>query len=480
MFARFCLSLALLAVLFTGAALHGQALDPPGSVAIAAKPDDVAGDWLGTLTASGLKLRLVFHIQNAADGLHATLDSPDQSVTGLPISSATLKEGLLKLESEKLRGGYEGTVSSDLSTLTGAWTQGGQSFPLVLKRIKNAAELERPARPQEPRKPYPYREEDVAYDNKTAGIRLAATLTIPSGKGPFPAVLLIPGSGPNDRDENIQGHKPFLVLADHLTRKGIAVLRADDRGIGKSTGDLSTATTADLATDAEAGLAYLKTRPEIDTRQIGLIGHSEGGIIAPMIAARNHDVAFIVMMAGPGVPGDEFLVTQFELVSEAAGRSHEAVMKDSAEESEIFALLKQNPDPAAFERAAKEKFARQLPSTRGLAMIRALQGPWLRYFVLYDPAPALRKVTCPVLALDGEKDLQVPPKQNLSAIRKALEAAGNKNFETDELPGLNHLFQTAQTGQGKEYGEIEETISPAVLEKISGWILKTSVRAGAN
>lgn len=480
MFAKFSLGMALLAVMFTGAALYGQAIDAPVSVATGAKPADIAGDWMGTLNAAGMKLRIVFHIQDAIEGLHAAMDSPDQSLTGLPMSSAQLKDGLVKLALEKYKAGYEGTLSSDLSTLTGSWTQGGASFPLVLKRIKNAAELARPARPQDPAKPYPYREEDVAYDNKAAGIRLAGTLTIPTGKGPFPAVLLIPGSGPHDRDETVFGHKPFLVLADHLTRKGIAVLRVDDRGIGKSTGDLATATTADLATDAEAGLAYLKTRPEIDARRIGLIGHSEGGIIAPMIAARNHDVAFIVMMAGSGVPGDELLVTQAELTNEAAGMSHEKAMKVGAEAGEILAIFRQNPDPAAFKKAVKEKFATQLPDTPGLAMIKALEIPWLRYFVIYDPAPALRKVTCPVLALNGEKDLQVSPKQNLPAIRSALEAGGNKNFEIDELPGLNHLFQTAKTGSLREYSQIDETIATVALEKVSGWILKLPVQAARN
>jgi uncharacterized protein len=464
----------LLLLVLESAVLHSQA-----SVS-AAKPADIAGDWLGTLNINGSSLRIVFHIQSTTDGLHATLDSPDQYARDLPISSAELKDGILKLVSERLNGRFEGSISEDLSVLTGTWTQGPGSWPLVLKRTTKTTSLERHPRPQEPKKPYPYREEDVAYDNPAGGDRLAATLTIPNGKGPFPAVVLITGSGPQDRDETILDHKPFLVLADSLTRKGIAVLRADDRGVGKSTGTFDGATTADFATDTEAGIAYLKTRPEIDPRKIGLIGHSEGGIIAPMIAARNRDVAFIVMMAGTGVPGDQVLVTQVELLTEAAGKSHEEAMKAGANEGEILALLKQDPDPAAFEKAVREKFASQLPDTRVGATIMALKSPWLRYFVVYDPAVALRKVTCPVLALNGEKDMQVSPKQNLPAIRKSLEAAGNKNFEIDELPGLNHLFQTAKTGSVKEYGEIEETISPVALEKISGWILKLGVRAGSN
>jgi uncharacterized protein len=452
----------------------------PGALASAAKPADIAGDWLGTLTLNGTNFRVIFHIQTAADGLRATMDSPDQSARGLLITSVQVKDGVVKLEAARINGRFEGVLSEDLSTITGKWTQGPGSWPLAVKRGKDASALERRPRPQEPKRPYPYREEDVAYDNKAAAVRLAATLTLPNGHGPFPAVVLITGSGPQDRDETVFDHKPFLVLADYLTRRGIAVLRADDRGVGNSTGSFEGATTADFATDTEAAIAYLETRPEIDARDIGLIGHSEGGIIAPMIAARSHDVAFIVMLAGSGVPGDEILVAQVELLTEAAGKSHEEAMKAAAEEGEVLALAKQNPDQASFEKALGEKFGGHIPDTRIGATVMALKSPWLRYFIAYDPASALRKVTCPVLALNGEKDLQVPPKQNLPAIRKALEAAGNKNFETDEIPGLNHLFQTAKTGSPKEYSEIEETISPVALERISGWILKLGARAGTN
>ncbi len=215
---------------------------------------------------------------------------------------------------------FEGKISADKSSINGTWTQSGANLPLVLKPVKDQSELER-KRPQNPRKPYPYREEEVSYDNKVQSVRLAATLTLPPEKGPFAAVVLITGSGPQDRDESLLGHKPFLVLSDYLTRKGIAVLRADDRGTGKSTGNFATATTADFATDTEAGIAYLKTRPEVDPHKIGLIGHSEGGVIAPMVAARNPDVAFIVMMAGPGVRGDEILPAQIQAIAEARGKA---------------------------------------------------------------------------------------------------------------------------------------------------------------
>ena len=267
------------------------------------------------------------------------------------------------------------------------------------------------------------------------------------------------------------GHKPFLVLADSLTRKGVAVLRADDRGVGKSTGEFSGATTADFATDTEAGIAYLKTRPEI-AKMIGLIGHSEGGVIAPMVAARNPDVAFIVMLAGSGVPGEEIIVTQAELLTESAGKSHDEAMKAGAKQRKILEIVKENADDALMEKQLREELAGEMSEAQVGALVQQLNLRWVRYFITYDPATALKKVTCPVLALNGAKDRQVPPKQNLPAIRKALEAGGNKNFEVDELPGLNHLFQTAKTGAPSEYPEIEETMSPGVLQKIADWILK--------
>jgi uncharacterized protein len=268
------------------------------------------------------------------------------------------------------------------------------------------------------------------------------------------------------------GHKPFLLLSDYLTRKGIAVLRADDRGVGKSTGKFAGGTTADFATDAEAGVAFLKTRSEVDPHKIGLVGHSEGGVIAPMVAARSPDVAFIVMLAGSGVPGDEILPEQTLLIVEASGKSQQEAEKDSAREREIVTLAEQEQDDSILEKKLREQAAGQVPEAQLEAEIKMLTSPWFRYFLTYDPATALRKVTCPVLAINGEKDLQVPPKQNLPAIRKALDEAGNKHFEVDELPGLNHLFQTAKTGAPSEYAEIEETISPVALEKIASWILK--------
>ena len=436
-----------------------------------AKPSDIDGTWLGTVDMGVAKLRVVFHITNTEDGLVATMDSPDQNLRDIPMTSCTRDGANLKIEARNLNGVFEGKIAADLQSIDGTFTQMGAAHPLPLKRVKDQAELE-VRRPQTPNKPYPYREEEVSYDNKVQNVRLAATFTIPPGTGTFPAVLLITGSGPQDRDESLMGHKPFLILSDYLTRHGIAVLRADDRGTGKSTGAFAGATTSDFATDAEAGVAYLKTRSEVNPHKIGLIGHSEGGLIAPMIAARNRDVAFIVMMAGTGVPGDQVLVAQGEAIELAMGKSPTDAATDAAHEKETIKLVETEKDERALEKELKQTMAGRVPEALMGAQIKEITSPWFRYFLTYDPATALRKVTCPVLAINGSLDKQVLPDQNLPAIRKALEQAGNKHFEIDELPGLNHLFQTAKTGAPAEYAEIEETMSPVALGKISTWILQ--------
>lgn len=450
---------------------RGAAVVAAKSDAPAAKPSDIDGAWMGTLEMGSMKLRVVFHIVNSADGLTATLDSPDQGANGIPTSSVTRHGASLKIEVKRVLGAFDGKIAADLSSIDGTWSQGGNTTPLVLKRMKDAAELEI-KHPQVPVKPYPYHEEEVSYDNKVQNVTMAATLTTPQGKGSFPAVVLITGSGPQDRDESLLGQKPFLILADYLTRHGIAVLRADDRGVGKSTGVFADATTADFATDTEAGVAYLKTRSEINPRKIGIIGHSEGGVIAPMIAARNKDVAFIVMMAGTGVPGDQVLVAQLEAISIANGQAPEQAAKAAERQREILKLVETEKDPAALEKEIKEKMPADAPEAQAGLQVQQLTSKWFRYFLTYDPATALRKVTCPVLALNGSLDKQVLPDQNLPAIRKALEEARNKHFEIDELPGLNHLFQTAKTGSPAEYAQIEETMSPVALEKMASWILK--------
>ena len=339
-------------------------------------------------------------------------------------------------------------------------------------------------KPQEPTQPYSYDEEEVSYENKSGGVKLAGALTLPRTKGPFAAVILITGSGPQNRNEELMGHKPFLVLADHLTRKGIAVLRVDDRGVGGSTGSVPSSTSEDFAGDVTAGIEFLKTRKEINAKQIGLIGHSEGGMIAPMVAARSTEVAFIVLMAGPGLRGEEILDLQAALLARAAGATEESIAKNRATQQAIFTVLREERDNAVAEKRIRESVSKitaemtdEQRKASGIeaavnAQIKMVLTPWFRYFLTYDPKPALMKVRCPVLAINGEKDLQVPPDENLKVIEQTLAAAKNPDYKVMKLLGLNHLFQTCKTGALSEYGTIQETISPNALDTMSDWILK--------
>ena len=445
------------------------------------KGKGVEGLWQGTLKVPGGELRVVFHINKAADGkLTATLDSPDQGARGIAVEECTFRNGKLTLGAKAISGGYEGVMKND-STIEGSWKQSGMSLPLQLKRIEK---LEEARRPQEPKKPYPYKEEEVSVENKAAGITLAGTLTSPQTGGPFPAVVLITGSGPENRDEEVFGHKPFLVLADYLTRQGIAVLRCDDRGVGKSGGDSHAATTVDLATDAQASFEYLKTRKDIDPKRIGLLGHSEGGIIAPIVANETPDVAFVVLMAGTGLPGDSILMLQSWLAAKAEGAADTTLAKNAVVERTTLNIVKNERDTAVaaakLRPLLKQTMAQMSPndsqalnsSDQAVEQeIKQVLSPWFRYFVSYDPRPALMKLKQPVLAINGSKDVQVAPKENLAAIEAALKAGGNKDYVVKELPGLNHLFQTANTGGVIEYAKIEETISPSALSVMGDWIL---------
>jgi hypothetical protein len=443
----------------------------------------IEGIWEGKLKVPGIELRIVFKISKNPDGtLTATLDSPDQGATDIPVEEVIFKDNILRLEVKSAGGVFEGKVSEDFLVIEGEWKQSGQTLPLTLKRVDKAVEI---LRPQVPKKPYPYIEEELVYENKEAGITLAGTLTLPSGKGPSPVVLLISGSGPQDRNETIYNHRPFLVLADYLTRQGVAVLRVDDRGVGKSNGDFSQATSEDFASDVLAGIEYLKTRKEINPEQIGLIGHSEGGLIAPMVAVKSPDVTFIVLMAGTGLIGEEILYLQGALIYRAMGVSEEDIIKNRQFNEKIFSVLKEEEDSEIAEEKLRQMFLEDWekmsdvkkeqigdPEVFLKAQLQSLLSPWLKFFLTYDPKPTLSKVKCPVLAINGEKDLQVPPKENLSAIEEALKVGGNQNYTIKELPGLNHLFQTAQTGVPSEYAKIEETISPIALKIIGDWIFE--------
>ena len=452
----------------------------------------VTGIWLGVLEVQGFKLRIVLKITQTPDGkLAAKMDSLDQAANDLPIDTITSEGGVVRFEARALSLSYEGKLNNDGAEIVGELKQGPATFPVTFKRTEKAPTL---GRPQDPQKPYPYSEEEVSYENTTDKVKLTGTLTLPSSKTRVPAVVLITGSGAQDRNETIMGHRPFLVLADHLTRRGIAVLRVDDRGAGGSAPGSPSATSENYAEDVLAGIAFLKGRKEIDLRKIGLIGHSEGGMIGPIAAARSKDIAFIVMMAGIGQTGADAILMQGDLLTQASGSNPETTANVRKVYEQIFAILKAEKDNAAAEKKIRDAVANQMatmseaqkkafPPVLGTinAQMQMYVSNWFRYFLLFDPAPTLAKLRIPVLALIGEKDLQVPPKENLALIEAALKKGDNKNYTVLLLPGLNHLFQTAKTGLPNEYSTIEETISPTALQTISDWILKqTTARKRTN
>jgi fermentation-respiration switch protein FrsA (DUF1100 family) len=445
-------------------------------VSITAFGQDITGQWNGVLKVQGIQLRLVFNISKTDNGLISTMDSPDQGAKGIPTTATSLENATLKIAIANAKIDYEGVLGKD-NIIVGTLKQSGQTFPLDLSKGK----IEKIARPQEPKKTYPYYSEDVTFENKTAGITLAGTLTLPKKDGVFPVVVLISGSGPQNRDEELLGHKPFLVLADDLTKNGIAVLRFDDRGTADSKGDFKTATSLDFATDVDAAVKYLQTRKEINKKKIGLIGHSEGGIIAPMVASKSKDVAFIILLAGPGIPGDQLLLLQQTLIAKANGTSDSDIQKAKELNKKAFEIVRKYTNPEELKTQLTKYITEiskdnpEKPQSMSDEQYVNLQlakilNPWMLYFLRYDPAPALEKVKCPVLALNGEKDLQVPPKENIEAIKKALAKGGNTKGTAIVLPNLNHLFQECTTGSPNEYATIEQTFSPTALTEIVKWV----------
>jgi pimeloyl-ACP methyl ester carboxylesterase len=478
---------ALAVLLLIGGCSSGEGTDP-GSSAVPSPPTSAtattttidptssfmpgpplaAGIWLAEFGPAILQFRLDAGPDDVITGV---FDSPAEGVTDLPVTVTTDGDAV-QIIIPAASAVFEGTADED--SLTGIWTQAGNELPLVFER---QAEPFAFARPQEPVPPYPYNATDVRFHNDD--ITLAGTLITPDGTGPFPTAVLISGSGGQDRDETLMGHKPFLVLADALARAGIATLRFDDRGVAESTGTPVGATTADLATDTLAAVEYLRSQPQIGV--IGLIGHSEGGLIAPMVAAESPDVSFIVLLAGPGLAGAEVLGTQTEDLLRAEGMSEDGIawrMRWNDTIIELAASEAATPEVAEQIRTllteaaadAPALYAGQVSAELIEQMTEAFTDPWMRYFLAYDPEPALARLDVPVLAMIGTLDLQVSAAANVPALQTAL--APNPDATVRELPGLNHLFQTATTGAVSEYGLIEETMSPAVPELISGWILQ--------
>ncbi len=399
-----------------------------------------------------------------------------------PSASVSVEGDSVHFFASLIQSTYKGKFAADKSSIMGVWQQGGVSLELTMERSATAMTPPVLKRPQEPKPPYPYKSENISFESKITGLRYTGTLTMPDSGGPFPSVILITGSGAHDRNEELFGHKPFFVIADYLTRRGIAVLRVDDRGVGGSTGNKMECTSADHAKDVLAEIEFLKNRVEIDSNKIGLIGHSEGGIIAPMVAAQSKDVSFIVLLAGTGMTGEQIILKQTRLIMEADSVPNDKIDNEIDEARQECAIIESSNDSAAIAAKLKKYFLTQPGRSEDIrknggdpdevadAQIKSLLSSWFRFFIEYDPVPTLEKVKCPVLALDGSLDLQVPPEENLKAIGDALKKGGNKDYTIKLMPGLNHLFQDAKTGSPKEYAQIEETFSPAALKVIGDWI----------
>lgn len=449
-----------------------------------ANPEELkpfAGEWGGIIDMVSLRIRV--RLEMAEGRLSGRMFSIDQGNAEIPIGTVTVTGKQIVLDVPAVQGRYNGVLAPDGLRIEGTWRQGPLQAALNLTRDAIPAA---PRRPQEPQPPLPYSAEDVTFRNEAAGLNLAGTLTLPPGEGPHPAVILISGSGTQDRDESVAGHRPFLVLADYLTRQGFAVLRYDDRGAGKSDASTGDFTTRDLAGDAQAAFAFLKTQPGIDGRRIGLAGHSEGGVIAPVVAADNPEVAFVVLMAGTGAPGVRVLERQVELLARAEGKTEAEVRHVTRAEQEVLAAVLSDGDPAVRRRRAAELIRnslsdeqkRQLPDPEQFigSQVDALFSPWMQFFLTFDPRPTLARVKCPVLAVGGDKDVQVPAAEHLPLIEAAVREGGNTRVTVKLLPGLNHLFQTARTGAVSEYAAIEETLSPLFLQTVGDWLAGTAGR----
>lgn len=447
-----------------------------GLLAQAHSPSDFEGDWHAMGEVMGQRMRLTLHLHASADSVLGTLDSPDQRSLGMPLSASHISGATLHLDFSSIGLSMSGSLDGD--RFIAQAMQGNMAYDLDFGREALAKPV--PDRPQHPTD-FPYVREEVTFQNPIGGHMLSGTLTKPEGDGPFLCAVLLTGSGPQDRNETMLGHKPFLVLSDFLTRRGFAVLRFDDRGIGQSEGTFAGTTVQGLSEDAEAALTYAVGRS--DVRSAGFIGHSEGGLTAPMVAARRNDVSFVVSLAGPGTTGRKIIEDQTLLILAAQGTAPSDLAKVGAEQKPILDVLVNYTD--ADERleqlrktlsgmldAASDEELQMLGGREVLMAQRMAEfgDPWYISFVSSNAQAHWQKTTCPVLALNGDKDLQVPWEANLTGIRDACESGGNRDVEVRVFPGLNHLFQPCTTGAPNEYGAISTTYSDEVLEAVAEWL----------
>ncbi|MGK0519329.1 MAG: pimeloyl-ACP methyl ester carboxylesterase [Planctomycetota bacterium] len=471
------------AALACAAANLAAQTDAPAKVS----KDPVAGRWQGALKVSGQKLELGLHVKFDGKSYVATFDSITQNTNGIPVLSFTRKGDQIVADIKAIGSTYAATLrgTGAARELVGTWSQGGMELPLTMKIVDKIKE---PNRPQNPKAPFPYEAVEVEFVSNEQ-VTLAGTLTLPPGDGPHPVAVMITGSGPQDRDESVAGHKPFLVIADHLTRQGLAVLRYDDRGVGKSTGDFTDATTADFASDVRAAIRFLQSRQDIDHQRIGIIGHSEGGLIAPIVASgpAGNAVAFSILLAPPTVNIADIIEHQSRLIGSAAGANPDVDVNADFIRDAFAAIIKHQDVAArtkAIEAVAKEawpRFSEEARKSLGDSSqdladeAEELQGPWLLYLLGHDPQIALKSMHGEVLALFGGKDLQVDPAQNMQPL-KSVFAERSPKPTVVTLPNHNHLFQRCKTGSPTEYGEIEETISPEALDVMSKWLKRVVIK----
>ncbi|MFQ5722263.1 MAG: alpha/beta hydrolase family protein [Candidatus Aminicenantales bacterium] len=437
------------------------------------KADDIEGIWEGKLRFPGFESRLAIKIKKAAaGGLTAVMLKPDENDDEIPVSKVIIKNGRMHFEIESLSMTFDGEIDRQRKEISGQWQQGRMFQPLTLRRVNK---IEKPARPQTPVPPFPYHEKQVSFTNEIGQAVLAGTLTWPKEGRSFPALILISGGGRHDRDYTVARHKPFLVIADYLSRRGIAVLRFDERGVGGSTGDRSKATIEDIVLDVLAGLKFLKSNKYFKVSKIGLLGHSEGGMIAELAAVKSADVSFIIILATPGLPGREYQLQFEETSSRALGMDERQITARLKFQERVFDILLNKADTAKARIKLEKLFGTvkpPLPDNRRKAAIERFISPWFSYNLAFNPAAVLTKIKCPLLAIFGEKDLQVPPERNAAAVKSALQRGENPDYLVVVLPGLNHFFQTNKQNIPFQYGKIEETISPIALELISDCILK--------
>lgn len=440
---------------------------------------DIAGSWRGELNVGGMKLPLVLNVSDSV----WTLDSPNQNTFGIAVDSSWMHEGQLFFMVTRIGAQYFGEYAEvdGKPQFKGEFKQMGQTFPLTLVKLEES--FKKPERPQEPKGPFPYKTKDVTFKSLTSNgetIKLAGTLTYPKTGKPQAAVVLVSGSGPQNRDEELMGHKPFAVVADYLTRQGIAVLRYDDRGVAESEGDFQSANSFDLADDAEAAFAYLNKK--FKKAKVGIAGHSEGGLIAPVVAARNEDVDFIVLLAGPGTPMDYLLQRQSAIIMELNGMDSARIASELELSRRIFDWVKSDHSDKEIKEAISklidkayaedpENFEGNTPEQVKKLVAARMLNPWFKTILDFDPEAYLTKVNCPVMAVNGELDCQVPCEENLAAIEKHLATANNEKVMIKAYPKMNHLFQTCETGAMSEYALIEETFSEEVLKDMAEWIL---------